>query len=236
MLQNEFTSSVNYRYDREYSCEDSGCDNEGICRCSKIYNLTIETVNIPSVVNTIFNNLQSGSRKAQKRDLKISNLLYGGEVIDKYCIDRILVSNKVYLESNWTIEVCGGYYGEEIGEIAITADLYNKIDAQINHVCNLLTLSEKLKYVIGVEYGRILPIFEGKNFELISIYKSQINFKKLNQKHIQSVKQEDLSHYWNYSLPRGIVKKIGDDYLIIDGYHRIISCDQKSFEVFLLID
>jgi hypothetical protein len=236
MLTNEFTSCLSYDYDREYTCEVSGCDNDNICRCSVISNLIIETVNIPSVVDDIFNQLQSSSKKTKKRDLKITKLLYGGEVVDKYCIDRLLVANKVHFETNWNIEICDGYYGQQVGEISIISDLFEKIKSQVDYVYNLLTLSEKLKFVIEVEYGTILPILQGKNFELISIYKSQIDFKKLNQKHIESVKQKDLSHYCNYSLPRGIVKKIGDDYLIIDGYHRIISCDQKAFEVFLVID
>jgi hypothetical protein len=49
---------------------------------------------------------------------------------------------------------------------------------------------------------------------------------------------EDLSHYSisNYDLPRGIVRGEIDNYKIIDGFHRIISSeDKKPFGVFRVI-
>jgi len=100
----------------------------------------------------------------------------------------------------------------------------------------LQSLSDKLKFCLNLEYGHILPELKTVDFEIISIYKTDIDFKKLNQEHIESCKQEDLTHYssHNYSLPRGIVKRKGDTYTIVDGYHRIIATDQKAFEVFLV--
>ena len=49
---------------------------------------------------------------------------------------------------------------------------------------------------------------------------------------------EDLDHYIpsKYQLPRGIVRGEIDNYKIIDGFHRIISSDDKKpFGVFRVI-
>ena len=32
----------NVKYDTMYSCDESGCDDEGVCRCGQIYNQEIE--------------------------------------------------------------------------------------------------------------------------------------------------------------------------------------------------
>ena len=74
------------------------------------------------------------------------------------------------------------------------------------------------------------------------ISKDQIDFKRLNQNHIklieQKKKQHELSFYLpdSYDLSRGIVKKVGEKYSIIDGFHRIISFDKVgTFPVYCKI-
>ena len=89
--------------------------------------------------------------------------------------------------------------------------------------------------MVELEYGFVLDELKNCDFELITIYKNHIDFKKLNQNHIKNVKMEDLSHYSEdmYDLPRGIVRGEIDSYKIVDGFHRIIAAsDKKSFEVF----
>ena len=236
MLNNDFSSSVGYDYDREYFCESNGCDREGICRCSSINNITIDTINLSNLTDNIYYQLNGNPSKSQKRDLKISTILYGGEIVDKYCIYRLLVYYKVFDTESWSIDVVGGYYGEEIGDVSIDSPLFKRLQSSILELGGLQSLSDKLKFCLNLEYGHILPELETVDFEVISIYKTYIDFKKLNQEHIENCKQEDLTHYssQNYSLPRGIVKRKGDTYTIVDGYHRIIATDQKAFEVFLV--
>jgi hypothetical protein len=182
--------------------------------------------------------------KTRKRESRISEILYGGEIVDKYCIYRILVINKAFDTGNWEVNTCGGYYGQEIDDVTIDASLLFKINEQCEKLFKLETLSEKLRYVLELEYGFLLDDVKDCEFELISIYKNHIDFKKLNQNHIINVKMEDLSHYSisNYDLPRGIVRGDStgwvpmDNYKIVDGYHRIIAAsDKKSFGVFRVI-
>ena len=46
-----FQYIIDFDYNYEYSCEDSGCNSEGICRCGRIYEEKIKFVNINKLTN-----------------------------------------------------------------------------------------------------------------------------------------------------------------------------------------
>lgn len=238
MLKIDYTYSTDYDYDREYSCDTSGCYDEGICRCGRIENTTVNSVNLTSLTEEIYSQFMPENKKSRKRESRISEILYGGEIVDKYCIYRILVVNKAFNTSYWEVITCGGYYGDEVDSVNIDIVTLNKINSQCEKLFTLETLSDKLKYVLELEYGYVLDDVKDCDFELISIYKNHIDFKKLNQNHIKNVKMEDLTHYSvsNYDLPRGIVRGETDNYKIVDGFHRIIAANDKNpFSVFRVI-
>ena len=234
MLKNNYYAPQ-YDYNTEYSCEESGCHEEGICRCSRIVDAHVESVDLTYLTTEIYEQLIPSDKKSKKRDTKLSELLYGGEIVDKYCIYRILSINKVWNTDLWEVNTSGGYYGDEVDGVTLEIATLSKVSTQCSKIFELTTLKDKLLYVIELEYGFVLDDLKGCDFELITIYKNHIDFKKLNQNHIKNVKMEDLSHYWeqNYDLPRGIVRGDIDNYKIVDGYHRIIAAsDKKSFEIF----
>jgi len=234
MLSQKY-NSVRYDYDTEFSCESSGCDSEGICRCGHITNTRVISVDVCRLTDEIYDQFVPQDLKSRKRDMKISQILYGGETVDKYCINRILSNNRAWDVNAWEVNVCGGYYGDEIDDVVIDSQILEKINSQCKVLFELKTISEKIKYVLNLEYGYILDELKDVDFEIVSIYKSDIIFKKLNQNHIYNCKSEDLEHYSekNYTLPRGIIRGHQDDYKIIDGFHRIIATsDRSKFEVF----
>ena len=238
MLKSDYTHCTEYDYDTEFRCEEAGCYEEGICRCGSIVNSYVKSVNLTTLTNEIYFQFIPEDKKVRKREKRISEILYGGETIDKYCIYRILVKNKVFIPDNWNVITCHGYYGDEIESVCVDTHLLTIVNKQCEKLFTLNTLSEKLKYVIELEYGYLLDDLKDCDFELISIYKNHIDLKKLNQNHIKNVKMEDLGHYSNdfYDLPRGIVRGEIDNYKIVDGYHRIIaSSDKISFNVFRVI-
>jgi hypothetical protein len=233
-----------YDYNTEYSCGEFGCHEEGICRCGRINDVHVKSVDLTHLTTEIYNQLLPSNSKSKKRDTKLSELLYGGEIVDKYCIYRILSINKIWNPDLWEVNVSGGYYGDEVDSVTLDIVSLNKISNECSKIFELSTLRDKLLYVIELEYGYLLEDLKDCDFELISIYKSYIDFKKLNQNHIKNVKMEDLEHYSidNYDLPRGIVRGDStgwvpmDNYKIVDGYHRIIAAsDKKSFDVFRVI-
>lgn len=241
MLENRFNYVIDYDYETEYSCQESGCDEEGICRCGYICNVSINSIDITKLTDSIYESLIDNS-KAGKRQQKLNQLLYGGEVVDKYCINRIVSHYKLYEIKDWKVGITGGYYGDEIGDVTMNDIIFKLINSECQKLMQLETLSEKIKLVLSLEYGYLLPDLESKDFEIININKSDIDFKSLNQSHIRLVNGEKelngLTHYSSssYHLPRGVVRKFGNQFKIVDGFHRMIGYDGvNSFPVFVII-
>jgi len=235
MLKLDYTYCIEYDYDQKYDCESNGCDVDGICRCGVIVNQRIKNIDLSLITDEIYEELFPSNTKSQKRSNKLDQLFYGGEVVDKYCIYRILAINGAWVPNNWSINIIGGYYGDEIGGVVMSDFMHDKICEQISKLKELNSLSEKIKYTLKLEYGFLIDDLSDCDFELITIYKNHIDFKKLNQNHIKRVKMQDLTHYstTNYILPRGVVRGTIDNYSIVDGYHRIIgSSDKIPFLVF----
>jgi hypothetical protein len=212
---------VDYSY--TYDCENYGCDEEGICRCGSIHNESVESVDVSLIVKKIYDEFFEEG-KAANRNNTINEVLYGiGKDIDIYTIDRIIRSYKIWESENWNIEVEGGYYGQEVNDVRIKESIADKIEEELMTVFSLPSLKEKIEYLLKVEYGKILPEITDSNYESITIDKDDIIFG--TEKHLDKVMKKDLDFYSdkNYNGIRGIVKKSGDKWRVIDGYHRIFS-------------
>lgn len=212
---------VDYSY--SYDCENYGCDEEGICRCGSINNESVESVDVSLIVKKIYDDFFEQG-KAADRNNAINEVLYGiGKDIDIYTIDRILRSYKIWENDNWNIEIEGGYYGQETGDITIKEAIADKIEAELWTVFSLPTLKEKIEYLLKVEYGKVLPELSNCTYESILIDKDDVIFGV--EKHLHKVMRKDLDFYSdkNYSGIRGIVVKSGDKWRIVDGYHRIFT-------------
>jgi hypothetical protein len=162
--------------------------------------------------------------KAADRNNAINEVLYGiGKDIDIYTIDRIIRSYKIWENENWNIEVEGGYYGQEVGDVTIKESIADKIEEELLTVFSLPSLKEKIEYLLKLEYGKILPEIADSSYESIVIDKDDIIFGV--EKHLKKVMKKDLDFYSdkNYNSIRGIVKKSGDKWQVVDGYHRIFS-------------
>lgn len=220
---------VDYGY--TYDCENYGCDEEGICRCGTINNEHIDSVDVSLIVKRIYDEFFEQG-KAANRNNAINEVLYGiGKDIDIYTIDRILRSYKIWENDNWNIEVDGGYYGQEAGNVTIKESIADKIDEELWTVFSLPSLKEKIEYLLNVEYGKVLPELSNCNYESIVIDKDDVIFGV--EKHLNKVMKKDLDFYSdkNYSGIRGIVVKSGDKWRIVDGYHRIFTTKWPKLKV-----
>ena len=220
---------VDYGY--TYDCENYGCDEEGICRCGTINNEHIDSVDVSLIVKRIYDEFFEQG-KAANRNNAINEVLYGiGKDIDIYTIDRILRSYKIWENENWDIEVDGGYYGQEAGNVTIKETIADKIDEELWTVFSLPSLKEKIEYLLNVEYGKVLPELSNCNYESIVIDKDDVIFGV--EKHLNKVMKKDLDFYSdkNYSGLRGIVVKSGDKWRIVDGYHRIFTTKWPKIKV-----
>lgn len=228
-----FRYNLNYDYNDYRNCDAYGCDDEGICRCGTIENAHVLTVDIPSIVNEVYANHFDNSL-ATKRNSTINSILGGvSKEIDIYTIDRILRINKAYLPDNWEVQVCGGYYGEEIDDIILENSIAQKIEDQIHEALSIIDLTSRIEYLLKLEYGHILPDLQGRQYSLETVERDSIIFG--SDEHYRKVNAENIEHYSdkNYQGIRGIALVKDGRFRLIDGYHR--SSTSENIKIQLLI-
>ena len=230
---------TNFRYHTDYDyndyrdCDAYGCNEEGICRCGTIEDAHVISVNIPNMVNEIYSNYFDDTL-ASKRNSTINSILGGvSKEIDIYTIDRILRINKAYEPTNWEVQVCGGYYGEEIDDIILDDSTARKIENELDKAFDIIDLTERIEYLLMLEYGEILPILQGRKYSIETHKRDCIIFG--SDEHYRKVNTKSLDHYSdkNYTGIRGIALVKDDRYRLIDGYHR--SSTSENIKIQLLI-
>jgi len=222
-LNNEFTRYVTYNQEGKNSCKDSGCLDEGICRCYKITSISVNKVDVISIMNDIYSQINDND-KSSKRDNKLAQLIYNydKEEVDKYSINRVLTKYKIYDKYNWDISHYNGYYGDEIDKASIEGKIFNEVKNKIKEVISIDPLDEKIKYLLKMEYGHILDKVKDGEYMILSVDKNDIEFGQ--KEHLKKTLKEDSSFYSdsNYrNLPRGIAFYENGKWKVIDGYHRI---------------
>lgn len=219
-MRNSFLYVVDYDYNVEYSCEESGCNDEGICRCGKIYNERITRIDIVSLTEHFHKNLIDIDSKSGKRNQKLNQIFFGDKDIDKYFINRILTINKLYNKDFWEIEFGPSYYGDEMENILLRSQLFDKVIQECEMVISIDNLSDKVKYILELEYGKVLNSLKNAEFKVDEIFKEELDFENSNQNHLKLINKKDLSYYDDFPYICGIVKKVDNKYKIIDGHHR----------------
>jgi hypothetical protein len=230
---------TNFRYHTDYDyndyrdCSAYGCDEEGICRCGTIEDAHVISVNIPNMVNEIYANYFDDTL-ATRRNSTINSILGGvSKEIDIYTIDRILRINKAYEPTNWEVQVCGGYYGQEIDDIILDDSIATKIEQQLDKAFDIIDLTERIEYLLMLEYGEILPALQGRKYSIETVERDSIIFG--SDEHYRKVNTKSLDHYSdkNYTGIRGIALVKDDKFRLIDGYHR--SSTSENMKIQLLI-
>ena len=233
-LRDDFKYSVSYNYDTVYSCEESGCNEEGICRCGYITNTYLNSVDVSSIVTNVYSEIFDNSIST-KRHNSINSLWGITPDIDKYTIDRILRINKIWKPEFWEINVAGGYYGQEVDEVALIEDMVQKLNTQLEKAFDIDNLTERIEYLLELENGFILEDIKGKKYRIVVIDIDDIIFT--NSEHKSRVLIEDLEHYSdrNYKGIRAIVKKDSmNKWKLIDGYHRLSKTENKLVKVLVV--
>ena len=134
-------SGVDFDYDTERHCEEHGCSEDGICRCSTIENIEVKNIDINEIYNTIIN---SGQR------LRVDLNFKQDDEFVNYCVYRLLIINKLYETSNWEVSTCRGYYGEEIDKVQFCD--FNTISKQIDTLYSI-SAQERICRILRMEYG-----------------------------------------------------------------------------------
>lgn len=234
MIKNNFKYCIDYNHYGNYTCEESGCDDEGICRCYKIYQVDINFIDITKITKSIWNDIRLDD-KQHNRNKNITNIIYNydSDMVNQYCIHRILTKNKIWDKSNINPIITHGYYGDEIEDITIKVDIFTKISNEIEEVLNIDILEDKINYVLNLEYGYIRSNIKDKEYEVISVKKEDLDFGQ--DKHYKNVLHKKLEYYSdkNYltNSIRGIAYKVGDKWNVIDGYHRLTQTKLEKVKI-----
>ena len=233
-LRNDFKYMVSYNYDTIYSCEESGCNEEGICRCGYITNTQLNSVDVSSIATNVYSEIFDNSISTKRNN--IINSLWGiSEDIEKYTIDRILRINKVWKPEFWNINVAGGYYGQEVDEVVLIEDVVQKLNTQLEKAFDMDNLTKRIEYLLELENGFILEDIKDKKYRIVVIDIDDIIFTNLEHK--SRVLIEELEHYSdrNYKGIRAIVKKDSmNKWKLIDGYHRLSKTENKLIKVLVV--
>jgi len=229
----DFKYDLRYDYDNYTSCSESGCNEEGICRCSTIENACVISVNIPNMVNHIYGKYFDNSIST-KRNSTINSILGGvSKEIDIYTIDRILRINKAYEPSNWEVQVSGGYYGQEIDDVILEDSIAQKIENELGKAFDIIDLTERIELLLMLEYGEILPELKGCKYSIETIERDSIIFG--SDKHYRKVNTKELNHYSDkaYTGIRGIALVKNDKFRLIDGYHRSSTSENRTIQLLI---
>jgi len=235
LIDRDFKYSIDYDYNTQYSCEDSGCNEEGICRCGMICDEHINSIEVDVIVGDIYAEYFDNSIST-KRDNSINAILFGiTKEVDLYTIDRIVRHFKLWESHNWKMVIEGGYYGQEMGGITLTSLVAKEVESHLDIAFSIDDLSGRIEYLLGLEYGHLLPELVGCKYEIIEVNKEDIIFG--SDGHYEKVKYKKLNHYLDpkYHGIRGVVilkeRKVGDQWRLIDGYHRCTSTQKDKVKV-----
>lgn len=209
ILKYDTDYTVDVIYNTAHNCDSYGCDS--ICRCGRIYNARIEKINA-SVDNFTFK-----KEKEFKNKKDLSN-------IDRYVLNRLMVIHGVYDDSNYDVDIRGGYYGEEF--CGCTFENHAALVEDAEHVLNLQSDIEKIKFVLQKEYAYIAPMIEHTtSVEIVNLNLSEIT---PSSGMVMLKRQNDyLYDFEAVDTFYGIVYKS----IIVDGNHRFSNlCNKHGTE------
>lgn len=240
-----YNTSVNYK--TIYSCDVSGCDDEGICRCSEIENAEVDYVDVFAIAISIYEDMFDSKTKTGHRDDQLNILLNGySKELNLYTIDRILRKWKIWEKSKWQIDIVNGYYGQEIEGVEIKLDIADEIQSDIETALSIENMKDRIEWLLKLEYGSILKSLVDVEWSIERVDYSKLIFgSKTNEKAaLKEILKLD-GHRWGYFYSKsrwgykpyaimGVVLKEDIGFRVIDGYHRLLSCDKHGEKLVLV--
>lgn len=214
-LTNSFGySGVEYDYESERNC-DGGCQDD-YCRCSKICDAHVTEINVTTIKNYIIETL--------KRENTLTEIVKDPFTV--YCIERLMVIHQMYNMELYEVQVEGGYYGEEIGDV--TFFNFQKFHRDLSHLVHLTTNKGKMEFILMKEYGKILDKLKDVEWSIENVNLSEISIP--NEKYATKLKEENFEYLLEPSTHGVVLNKDESTrvFTLIDGYHRYTKNKEKN--------
>lgn len=205
---------VDYSYD--YNCDDYTCDY--ICRCGVIVDPKVEPMTTYNALSMATETFKNGSGEEGK--------------FGKALAVRLFYHGMKNVQEMFEVEVCGGYYGEEIAAVKIEeGQLWNNFLAEIEKF-NSSSNSERLRQVLELEYGHILQeVDQYKEWKIIQVSVDDVKASSdvLARTNSDTVTEYQQQTSWFYDhnhwsapdwFPGVVVVPKDEGYRVIDGFHR----------------
>ena len=198
---------VDYDYDRS-PCRCNAYEYGGYCRCTTIERVWVDNVNVNEVVNELY-------QKYGRTDSEI----------DRYCFERICYAHKIYDKDLYEVEICGGYYGEEVGGVYFENE--KEIYDAYNFMISFDTDIEKIRYCLKQEYGYLINSVVSATSAVIT----EVDTNRVlspQTEYFVKVSKDIINEYKNRTLPVAVCIKDGNYFKLIDGYHRFVANNYRD--------
>lgn len=181
-------------------CTDECYKSDDYCRCRRVIDCEIESVNIDSILDKILSNNFSE--------------------IEKYCLDRILrySLNDISL---YKVNIHDDYYGEITSGVSIINK--KSILKKVYDLAGCESDYDKIIYSLNNEYGYILDELKSRNYSDAYIKSIAIDDIIYNKSHYFRLNKGLVDSYNEHDGPRCVVYKDANKYILIDGHHRLMS-------------
>lgn len=219
----QYVCGTDYDYESHQDC-DGGCEND-YCRCSRISDARVTKIDVTEIKNHIIDSI--------KKEKSLSELINDNFTV--YCIERLMVIHQMYDINRYEVQVDGGYYGEEIGDI--TFDDFNRFQKDLSHLVHLSTNKGKMEFILLKEYGKILDKLKDVEWTIENVKLSEIITP--NEEYAAKLKKENFEYSLKPSTHGVVLNKDENTrvFTLIDGYHRYTKNkeSQKDHEVQMVV-
>jgi len=203
---------TDFRYSVDYESE-SGTSCDGTCGDYMCHHGTITVTGIRQVVVSSL----------------VSTMGYSQTQETGFWVDRIMTALEVWQPDVWNVHIGHGYYGQEVQGITMDRELACRCDSQIAKVAALKTLTAKVRLILKLEYGYLLPVIAKESW-----IRKSVPFKSLvfgQDEHYRRLSPRIREMYQNYPAKWPVafcVTSPDGKFRIIDGYHRSSVCEGRT--------
>ncbi len=204
-----YFSGIDSEYDTYHQCQNgSDCCRDDYCRCGTIENIRNITVDISALISGLVGNSK--------------------EILNAYCVDRLIRASDLKDPSNWELNVERGYYGEETHGHSPNQLIIDNLISDFKLMLNMSD-ANKVKLCLKNEYGHVLPSLEKLTNAEICLVKTD-DIELFNDHYVRKINKKFVDQYDDYEFPRAVCTLAGSKYRVIDGYHRMSSALNKNLK------